>query len=948
EWTPYPSKIFCILDILCNLARLRLSSTQLTLILWAMKMAGTPNVPSLYTFRKVQTKLCSQGGVPSIECKSSEGNVFFMNDIRKIIAHDWTNPQTRRDIHVYPEILANGVISEVWHANKWCKCLPIENLSPMLDAGHGRHFFVSELARTIDNQLVIPQRWVLVHQLNGAEPIVYCDAYPVTINASTHHIHDGEGESLWISSKALVANYLDLKEENGIPSSWSDETQSKGLLALMPNKWRVKANGNPIYFSQVDFFGDDVSGNKTKAWNKHNNVYFKHRNLPRKLLHQEFHTHLASTSQYASISEQYREFFKLVESTHTSPIQVKDDEQLTTCIVLQVHSAPSDNPAQAESSSSMGTMANHPCRKCTVSGLRESKESDFGFNCKDNALPGIPRTALVIKAELNAQLKLACKGVKSHIVTRQRESGVKDSIASHWIEFLLEKFKRLKNEGKTKTEAELECSEWLEKNEGNTTNQFLSTPGFDPAKDTPVEILHTILLGVVKYIWFYSHDSWTAAQKELYSICLRSTDPNGLHLNGRIRAQYIIDFANSLIGCQLKTVIEASRYFHVYDIVDEPRFTAWKAVGELFALLWFPEYDHEMEYMDDLAVASRNVQDAFACIDPTKILSKLKVHLLCHIPEDVKQFGPLLGEATEGYESFNAVFRACSILSNHKSPSRDIACQMSDQESMKHRLMGGLFPDQTTGTWASAGPAVLAFVKENPALQRFLGWTVPKEPTSGMLLSIVLSLHRSVKFDSLSQTQWKNNSMGSKAVNASNCSPSSIWMQCKEVVSSVSLESCPVGSWVFAMCPILNQTVVGCIEEILSSSSNNIVVLQYFDLSTTRDAVFSVPVLTRPTNSRPTIVPTKRINVQHNCRSAGCTPTGTQAQVQEQHDSGIVEGIMDHNPLESFLLNLYSPHNPHLVRRVLPRSLIQPVPLFPLDSRRLEHNKIAAQLRDSQ
>lgn len=130
-------------------------------------------------------------------------------------------------------------------------------------------------------------------------------------------------------------------------------------------------------------------------------------------------------------------------------------------------------------------------------------------------------------------------------------------------------------------------------------------------------------------------------------------------------------------------------------------------------------------------MAASNVVDIFASIDPTKVIAKVKLHLLTHLQTDIRRFGPLVGCSTEVFESFNAVFRHCSVLSNHQAPSRDIAIQFGEQEGFKHRVTGGWWRDND-GDWVQVGPGVKRFVANNREILESIGLSSDTPDVPGM------------------------------------------------------------------------------------------------------------------------------------------------------------------------------------------------------------------------
>jgi hypothetical protein len=104
-----------------------------------------------------------------------------------------------------------------------------------------------------------------------------------------------------------------------------------------------------------------------------------------------------------------------------------------------------------------------------------------------------------------------------------------------------------------------------------------------------------------------------------------------------------------------------------------------------------------------------------------KVITKIKLHLLTHLVDDIRRFGPAILYSTEVFECWNHVFRLCSILSNHLAPSKDIADTLGGMERFKHVVSGGWW--KADDGFTQAGPSVRDMLKTDPELQRRLGWT---------------------------------------------------------------------------------------------------------------------------------------------------------------------------------------------------------------------------------
>lgn len=185
---------------------------------------------------------------------------------------------------------------------------------------------------------------------------------------------------------------------------------------------------------------------------------------------------------------------------------------------------------------------------------------------------------------------------------------------------------------------------------------------------------------------------------------------------------------------------------------------------------------------------------------------KVKLHLLTHLVDDIRRFGPAILYETEVFECWNAIFRLCSILSNHLSPSKDISQALAEMERFKHLVSGGWWRMED-GQYHQAGPAVRTMLSQNSELRRRLGWANEAKTKAGELLLLSRSKNRKPELKvatgsvQLMPRRKSNSATWTElAIDPSLLPPNATmdqqWDHCKHVVSQ-SHDICTVASWVF-------------------------------------------------------------------------------------------------------------------------------------------------------
>jgi len=121
--------------------------------------------------------------------------------------------------------------------------------------------------------------------------------------------------------------------------------------------------------------------------------------------------------------------------------------------------------------------------------------------------------------------------------------------------------------------------------------------GLDPHQDTPVEILHVILLGFVKYLWrdlVQNQIGKKDDKKVLLVTRLSSFDVSGLGISP-LAGNTLVNYSGSLTGRDFRAIAQAAP-FVIYDLVSKDCLETWIALSKMIPLIWQPSIENIDEH----------------------------------------------------------------------------------------------------------------------------------------------------------------------------------------------------------------------------------------------------------------------------------------------------------------------------------------------------------------
>ncbi|EHS63462.1 uncharacterized protein PGTG_21593 [Puccinia graminis f. sp. tritici CRL 75-36-700-3] len=738
DWEPFRSQedfMACLMTGYLRNMLSRVTYLLLRLIL-AMKNLILPHWDSV---RRTKQRIRTMLNLTTKESLSVWNNKLFTLSLKGILANELLNPLVTSNLEFYPHDPAGSQIDSLYQCFKWREDLSRDLRVQMIYIGN-KHYYIFEPVRLTSGEVIVP---IYFYKSNGGiyakcltphyEPtkggkglklvipsdIKFCDQALQTIDIKEF---DEMYSELYLEDNVSLADacggrmYEDL---NGVESE-----------IVLPNPWRVKANGKIIRHMPITLYSDDTSGNTSKQWNKHISFYFTLAGLHPRMTNQEYHCHFLGTSNVAGVLELaepiVEEMNELATNGHFAYDSLLKQDVLIMSVIMAFLA---DSPMHAEiTSTPLPANANSPCRVCQLSVARKVDKSLKSYVMDLMGLSdGIrqappPRNWADTKSRLHSAWKDSKTNAKTSYDDKIREHGLKDNIN---VEFV-EKYHQRNKPGQKESIDRIDKLTF-----DRLFSPFLNLKGFDGTKDTPVEILHVFQLGIIRYLLRDFMKGLTAGDKKLLEARWRAFNSESLNVPP-IQSLFMVNHYKSFIGKHMKIVIQAAPFVFFPFMTTQQR-ELWRSLCLLCTYVYQTKIDDMDLYIADL----QHHIDMFmyhVLSMTAQWVNKPKFHMLTHLADAVRRFGPPCLFASEKFESFNGILRNASIHSNRQSPGKDIAITFSNYQGMRLILSGAFLFDHQRMYHFQPSLNVTEVFRTNKGVQNMMGIDLSYEPKYPILI----------------------------------------------------------------------------------------------------------------------------------------------------------------------------------------------------------------------
>eukprot|EP00731_Ephydatia_muelleri_P006261 Em0003g509a len=605
---------------------------NLTFVWFILKSMGvkTPSMSSVMAFKLPETeaslKHCTRDQVP-----------FYCIPVSSIIRQSLGRPDIASAIVRHP-VCTEDKYTEMFHGNRW----HTDNrfMSPMVKLTDGTSCFVYDCVKVVYPLLGtttgIIQKYFhkscLKEVLAEVDILLDLAQFRQMVPDTTATHMDTDALILYHSSAVIaVRDILGFAEPPRIVVRWTPPNFSRMTLQettsyLSPHPMKAKAAGKPVVMLPIILFSDDTSGNKSKKWHKFESWYMSLAGLPRHINARIENIHFLCCSDSVCPLDMSKPISEELVRLEQEGVVVYDALYKEMVLVIApLMCIVCDNPRASELLNHLGSSAIKYCRICM---------------CDKTENPDELSELRTMSLALQQIAEIEALRTEQEKIEMRKLYGVRE-----------------------------------------TLNPLFSIHA-DLYRCLPIEVLHTLLLGICKYILKHVMSGLSARQKAEILARVKSFDTSGFRtkMYGNVCQHY-----KSFVGRDFKGWSQMA-LFILGPYLDG---------GQTQVLLTFSKV-FQIAYCEFFCVQLSEEWKSLCCsfIDSVKthmplLLNKPKTHLILHLVDCMIDFGPSSAFSAERFESFNSRVRQYNVFGNRLAPSRDIAHRFSVVQHIRYICHGG-------------------------------------------------------------------------------------------------------------------------------------------------------------------------------------------------------------------------------------------------------------------